>query len=77
MVFYIPRVMQGATVMGLASMAPVSKLPMAPTFAIVRKDGMVQNAMCQVTFCVSRLSKSDIPLDTYPVSGQIQSFEAV
>ena len=34
--------------MGLASMAPVSKLPMAHTSAIVTKDGMVLNAMCQV-----------------------------
>ena len=61
MVYSIPHVMQGATVMGLASMAPVSKLPMAHTSATVRKDGMVQNAMCQVMFCVSRLSKSDFP----------------
>ena len=33
--------MQDAMVMGLASMAPVSKLPMAPSFAAVTKDGMV------------------------------------
>ena len=61
--------MQGAMVMGLASMAPVSKLLMAHTSAAVMKDGMVQNAMCQVKFCVWRLGKSDIPLDTYPISG--------
>ena len=41
MVYYIPRVMQGATVMGLASMAPVSKLPMAHTSAPVMKGGTV------------------------------------
>ena len=40
--------MQDVMVMGLASMAPVSKLRMAATFAIVRMDGMVQSAMYQV-----------------------------
>ena len=35
-------------VMGLVSMAPVSKPPTAATFAIVTKDGMVQSAMFQV-----------------------------
>ena len=35
-------------VMGLASMAPVSKLPMAHTSASVMKGGTVQSAMCQV-----------------------------
>ena len=35
-------------VMGLASMAPVSKLPMPHTSASVMKGGMVQSAMCQV-----------------------------
>ena len=34
--------------MGLASMVPVSKHQMAYTSAIVMKDGMVLNAMCQV-----------------------------
>ena len=40
--------MQGATVMGLASMAPVSKLQMAHTSAPVMKGGTVQSAMFQV-----------------------------
>ena len=40
--------MQSAMVMGLASMAPVSKLPMAHTSASVMKGGTVQSAMCQV-----------------------------
>ena len=35
-------------VMGLASMAPVSKLPTAAMFATVMMGGMVQSAMCQV-----------------------------
>ena len=48
MVYYIPRVMQGATVMGLASMAPVRKLQMAHTSATVMKGGTIQSAMCQV-----------------------------
>ena len=40
--------MQDVMVMGLASMASVSRLRMAATFAIVRMDGMVQSAMYQV-----------------------------
>ena len=40
--------MQDVMVMGLASMAPVSKLRTAATSAIVRMDGMVQSAMYQV-----------------------------
>ena len=40
--------MQDVMVMGLASMAPVSRLRMAATFAIVRLDGMVQSAIYQV-----------------------------
>ena len=61
--------MQGATVMGLASMASVSKLPMAQTFAIVMKGGTVQSAMCQVKPRFWSLSKSNFPEDTYTVSG--------
>ena len=34
--------------MGLASMVPVSNHQMARISAIVTKDGMVLNAMCQV-----------------------------
>ena len=51
---YVPKqdkfvlVMQDVMVTGLASMASVSRLRMAATFAIVRLDGMVQSAMYQV-----------------------------
>ena len=41
-------VMQDVMVMGLASMAPVSKLRTAATFATVTMDGMVQSAIYQV-----------------------------
>ena len=41
-------VMQDVMVMGLASMAPVSKLRTAATFANVTMDGMVQSAIYQV-----------------------------
>ena len=42
-------------VMGLASMAPVSKPPTAATFAIVTMDGMAQSAMFQVAPVTLRL----------------------
>ena len=51
---YVPKqdnfvlVMQDVMVTGLASMASVSRLRMAATFAIVRLDGMVQSAIYQV-----------------------------
>ena len=51
---YVPKqdnfvlVMQDVMVTGLASVASVSRLRMAATFAIVRLDGMVQSAMYQV-----------------------------
>ena len=40
--------MQDVMITGLASMAPVSKLPTAATFATVTMDGMVQSAIYQV-----------------------------
>ena len=40
--------MQDVMVMGLASMAPVSKLRTAAMFATVTMDGMVQSAIYQV-----------------------------
>ena len=40
--------MQDVMVMDLASMAPVSKPPMAAMSAYVMTGGMVQSAMCQV-----------------------------
>ena len=46
--------MQDVMVMGLASMAPVSKRPMAAMFATVMMGGMVQSAMCQVGLVNSR-----------------------